>query len=172
MDRRQLTADTAQQIPMQGPGRAAIQGLVVNTDNQPVPGADVVLKAGDREVARTTTSGDGVFRLIDVAPGDYSLAVSKDGYALRSQGGLHVSGSELVSVDLTLQSATPPPAGEPIEPDAAHAVRPRRASQARIRTRRRRRCRQTRKCSCACRIAGICRCPSGIGTASPATTRT
>ena len=37
-----------------------------------IAGADVVLKAGTREVGRTLTSGDGVFRFLDVAPGEYA----------------------------------------------------------------------------------------------------
>jgi len=105
-----------QQIPNQRPGRSSVQGIVADADGRPVPAADVILRAGDREVARTTTSGDGVFRLLDVRPGDYSLAVSKDGYAPQTQSGLHVSASELVSVDLTLQRTTAPPRARPIEP--------------------------------------------------------
>jgi hypothetical protein len=112
----QVPSSFSQQIPQQRPGRAAIQGLVVNGDNQPVPGADVVLKTGDQEVTRTATSGDGVFRLLDVAPGNYSITVSKAGYASQTQNGLRVSASELVSVDLKLQSTSAPMGSKPIEP--------------------------------------------------------
>jgi Carboxypeptidase regulatory-like domain len=105
-----------QQIPQQRPGRSSVQGRVTDSNGRPVPGAEVALKSADREAARTTTSGDGVFRMIDVPPGEYSLTVTKDGYASQTQPGLRVSASELVSVDLKLQSTSPPPVTRPIEP--------------------------------------------------------
>jgi hypothetical protein len=105
----------SQQIPQQRPGRAAIQGRVTD-HGRPVPGATVVLKSGGREIARTSTSGDGIFRLTDVQPGDYSLSIAHDGYAPRDEPGLHVTASELVTVELTLTSSTPGLTGKPIEP--------------------------------------------------------
>ena len=114
--RRESTWESGQQIPQQRTGRSSVQGVVTDADGRPIPAVDIVLRAGDREVARTTTSGDGVFRLLDVSPGDYSLAVSKEGYAPQTHGGLHVSASELVSVDLKLQRTSPVPAGRPVEP--------------------------------------------------------
>jgi hypothetical protein len=108
----------APQIPQQRPGRAAIQGLVADDRGRGVPGVDVVLKAGDREIARTTTSGDGVFRFTDVAPGEYALAMSRSGFSPLTQGGLHVTASELVTVDLKLTPTTrePPTSIEPGPP--------------------------------------------------------
>lgn len=109
-------ANTDQQIPNQRPARSSVQGRVTDTSGRPVPGADVTLKSGDREVARAATSGDGVFRMIDVPAGEYSLTVTKDGYAPQTQPGLRVSASELVSVELTLQSTAAPQTARPIEP--------------------------------------------------------
>ena len=117
-----------QQIPGQRAGRSSVQGLVTTVDGRPVPGADVILKSGDREVARTVTSGDGVFRFTDVQPGDYSVEISKDGYASLSHGGLHISASELVTVELKLEPtpSTPPVRGtEPAPPTPyGRVVRP------------------------------------------------
>jgi Carboxypeptidase regulatory-like domain len=95
---------SSQQIPQQRPGRASIQGLVADDRGRGVPGADVVLKIGDREVARATTTGDGVFRFTDLAPGDYALAVARTGFSPLTQSGLHVTASELVTVELKLVS--------------------------------------------------------------------
>lgn len=105
-----------QQIPQQRAGRSSVQGVVTEADGRPVPGADVILRAGDRQVAQTTSSGDGAFRMLDVPPGDYSLSISKEGYATQRQSGLHVSASELVTVDLKLQRTTAVPGTRPIEP--------------------------------------------------------
>jgi len=99
------TRDVAQQIPQQRPGRSAIQGLVTDDRGIGIAGAEVVLESGTREVARTLTSGDGVFRFIDIVPGDYTLAISREGYGALDQGGLRVSASELVSVELKLAAS-------------------------------------------------------------------
>ena len=102
---------TDQQIPQQRPGRASVQGMVTGDGGRGVAGADVVLRSGTREIARTQTSGDGIFRFIDVPPGEYTLAISREGFTPLTQPGLRVSASELVSVDLKLVStgtSTPP----------------------------------------------------------------
>ena len=92
-----------QQIPQQRPGRASIQGLVTGEGGRGVAGAEVVLKSGTRDIARTLTTVDGVFRFLDVAPGEYLLTIVREGYSPLDQGGLRVRQSELVSVELRLQ---------------------------------------------------------------------
>jgi hypothetical protein len=107
------------QIPQQRPNRSSIQGMVVDDSGRGLPGVEVVLRQGNREVTRTITSGDGIFRIIDVAPGEYSLEISREGYTSQTQRGLRVSASELVSVDLKMSGAgarTPPAATQPIDP--------------------------------------------------------
>ncbi len=108
-----------QQIPQQRPGRASIQGLIIDDRGRGVPGADVILKAGDREVARTTTSGDGVFRFTNVAPGEYALSIAKESFVPLNRGGLHITASELVTVDLKLLPAEPAAEPKRIEPAPA-----------------------------------------------------
>jgi hypothetical protein len=92
----------APQLPRQQAGRASIQGIVTDQNGRGVPGVAVVLRQGAREIARTLTGGDGVFRLLDVAPGAYTIALSRDGYAPIEQAGLRVRASELVSVELKM----------------------------------------------------------------------
>ena len=106
---------SSQQIPQQRVARASIQGIVTDQAGRGLPGVDVVLRQGAREIARAVTSGDGVFRLLDVAPGEYSLALTRQGYAPLTQGGLRVSASELVTVDLKLASTSAPDAAKPID---------------------------------------------------------
>ena len=109
-------APAAQQIPQQRPGRASVQGMVTGDGGRAVAGADVVLKSGGREAARTQTSGDGIFRFIDIAPGDYAIAITREGYAPLEQGGLRVGASELVSVDLKLRPTGTGPEPKKMEP--------------------------------------------------------
>jgi hypothetical protein len=94
-----------QQIPQQRPARASIHGLVTDEGGRGIPGAEVVLKAGTREAGRTLTSGDGVFRFLDVAPGEYLVSVAREGFSPLDQGGLRIGPSELVSVELKLLAA-------------------------------------------------------------------
>ncbi len=70
-----LVPRSPDQIPQQRPGRAAIQGVITDETGRGLPAAEIVLKSSGREVARTVSSGDGVFRFADVAPGDYLLSV-------------------------------------------------------------------------------------------------
>ncbi|HET7694434.1 MAG TPA: carboxypeptidase-like regulatory domain-containing protein [Vicinamibacterales bacterium] len=90
--------------------------MVTDQSGRPVPAVDVVLRQGTREVARTVTSGDGVFRFLDVSPGEYAIALTREGYAPVTRGGLRVSASELVSADLTLTATAAQPAARPIDP--------------------------------------------------------
>jgi RNA polymerase sigma-70 factor, ECF subfamily len=76
---------------------AFLEGIVVDVDGRPVPGADVHLFGADRDFAallpggtkitplfpfahrRTHTAGDGVFRIAALAAGDYALSVTPPG---------------------------------------------------------------------------------------------
>jgi hypothetical protein len=75
------------------------------------------------------TSGDGVFRFLDVVPGEYLLSITREGYAPLNQGGLRVSPSELVSVELKLARTGARDVERPIDPGAptpyGTVVRPR-----------------------------------------------
>ena len=104
------------QPPQRQSGRASIDGIVTDQAGRPVPAVDVVLRQGTREVARTTTSGDGVFRFLDVAPGEYAIALTREGYAAVTRAGLRVSASELVTASLTLTSTAAPAPARPIDP--------------------------------------------------------
>jgi hypothetical protein len=107
---------SSQQIPQQRQARASIQGVVNDASGRGVPGADVVLREGTRDVARTTTTGDGVFRFLDLPPGEYTIAIARDGYAPLTRGGLRLAASELVTADFTLTSTAAAPAAKPIDP--------------------------------------------------------
>ena len=113
---RSVSRGSPQRLPQQRAPRASIHGLVTDTNGRPLPGAEVVLRQGTRDVARTMTAGDGVFRLLDVVPGEYTIALSAEGYVPLSRSGLRVSASELVTVDLSLTSTAAPPPAKPVDP--------------------------------------------------------
>lgn len=93
--------------------------MVVDDSGRGLPGVQVVLRQGNRVVTTTMTSGDGIFRIIDVAPGEYSIEISREGYTTQTQRGLRVGASELVSVELKMSGSpvrTAPAATPPIDP--------------------------------------------------------
>jgi hypothetical protein len=104
------------QIPQQRPSRAAIQGIVTGDGGRGVGGAEVVLRSGIRDVARTQTSGDGVFRFLDIPPGEYGLAITREGYVALTRSGLRVGPSELVTAELALVRSGAASVPAPIEP--------------------------------------------------------
>src|SRR5216684_5266496 len=59
-----------------------IQGTVTDTNGAIVPGANVEIKNLDTNLSRTLTTDDGGrFVALGLAPGPYSITVSKQGFA-------------------------------------------------------------------------------------------
>jgi hypothetical protein len=111
-----LALALATQIPQQRPAASSLQGIVVDQGGRGIPGVDVVLRQGTREVSRATTSGDGSFRILAVAPGEYVIALSREGYVSVEQSGLRVAPSELVSVELKMNGGPPGTIEKRIDP--------------------------------------------------------
>lgn len=130
----------SQTIPGQSPRPASIQGVVRADDGRAVPGVQVEVRQrapSGRPVAfpdprRTTTSADGIFRFVDLPAGDYTIALTAEGFEPLSRSDLRIRASELVTVELTLRRvgaaapAKPPPA-EPAAPPSQSVIRPRTA---------------------------------------------
>lgn len=73
---------------------ASVRGTVASGANhQPVGRALVVFMRGDQEVARTSTGDDGKFFLGNVAPGTYTVKISR-GDRRRSLSGIRVDKSK------------------------------------------------------------------------------
>jgi hypothetical protein len=111
-----LALALATQIPQQRPAASSLQGIVVDQGGRGIPGVDVVLRQGTREVSRATTSGDGSFRILAIAPGEYVIALSREGYVSVEQSGLRVAPSELVSVELKMNGGPPGTIEKRIDP--------------------------------------------------------
>ena len=81
------TPEPPQSVPQQRlpgqkiPNNAAVEGIVRDTNQKALPGADVGLKNASTHVTLTMTSNaQGVFRFVSVPPGSYELIVSAAGY--------------------------------------------------------------------------------------------
>jgi Carboxypeptidase regulatory-like domain len=71
-----------QRLPGQSaPKKAALQGIVRDSNGKPVIGATILLRnlASDQKFEKVSSS-QGVFRFIDVAPGDYELKIIASGF--------------------------------------------------------------------------------------------
>jgi hypothetical protein len=71
-----------QRLPGQSaPKKAALQGIVRDPNGKPVIGATVILRnlATDQKVEKISNA-QGVFRFIDIAPGDYELKIIAAGF--------------------------------------------------------------------------------------------
>ena len=93
-----------QRIPRQGARKtAALQGVVSDPASRGIGGALIALT--DRATGRTrtvSTNADGVFRLPDLAPGNYLLLVASDGFEKMSREDLRLDAGDVVTVELSL----------------------------------------------------------------------
>lgn len=121
---------SAQRLPSGRPRPSSVQGRIVDQEGRGVPGAAIELRplaASGRPAAlagarRATSGAEGVFRLLDVAPGTYAVAVSREGFEPIARNDLRIGRAELVTIELALARTAPaglppppppPPAGAP-----------------------------------------------------------
>jgi Carboxypeptidase regulatory-like domain len=86
---------------------ASLNGVARDSSGSVIPDAQVVLSNTATGVAsNTTTNGSGVYAFNNVAPGDYSLSVSKTGFATEIQQGLHIVVEQAITQDFHLHPGT------------------------------------------------------------------
>lgn len=114
-----------QRIPGQSARPASIQGVVRDETGRGVPGVEVVIRDPER---RASTNADGVFRFLDVRPGEYELRLTREGFAPLSQRGLRIGRAEFVTVELTMKRLPATGAApKPVEPELPSSPYGRRA---------------------------------------------
>jgi hypothetical protein len=87
-----------------------IEGVVKNTQGQPLARVQLTLRATTGRIVKTATSRpDGGYRFASVAEGDYSISGVKGGFTT-TMGAVAVRAGEHASADLTLAGAAPPAA--------------------------------------------------------------
>jgi hypothetical protein len=92
------------QLPLMAQYSSSIQGIVSDRSGAVVPEALVTVANEATGVARTmTTSGDGFFRVVDLGPGKYDVAVNRPGFQTSEQRGVALAASETVRVNVTLE---------------------------------------------------------------------
>jgi hypothetical protein len=88
-------------LPRQmAPRTAAIEGEVRDESGRAVVGATVRFDS-----SAVTTSADGVFRIRDLAPGNYSLTIESPGYATEVRSNVSLAAGDVFIVELTLAAS-------------------------------------------------------------------
>jgi hypothetical protein len=82
---------------------AAVQGAVRDDAARAVVGAVIALTNRATGATRTISAdADGVFRLVDLAPGAYSLLVQSEGFENMTRNYIHLNAGDVVTIELTL----------------------------------------------------------------------
>ncbi|NBB72560.1 MAG: TonB-dependent receptor, partial [Bacteroidetes bacterium] len=79
-----------------------LTGRVTDTDDQPLSGANVVLRGTN---LGTATGPDGTYRITGIEPGQYAIVVSFIGYQRQVVSALQIGAGETVERDFTLSEA-------------------------------------------------------------------
>ncbi|MBZ5633844.1 MAG: carboxypeptidase-like regulatory domain-containing protein [Acidobacteriia bacterium] len=107
-----------QRLPRQTPVQtAAFQGILRDPLGLGLGGVSVTLRnLGNDQTVSTTTSGDGVFRFLNLPLGRYALQADLDGFERIDRTFTMVSGVEVLSMELTMTPVPVPPRPAPPEP--------------------------------------------------------
>lgn len=105
----------ARAVPQQGiprrtpPAVVAVQGVVRDDRGAGIPEVEVKLTAttGQRRSLQAWTNGEGIFRMMDVLPGTYSIQLLKPGYETMDRSGLAVKAGEFPTWEFSLKPLTP-----------------------------------------------------------------
>jgi len=105
----QRTAPLEQRIPQQKVATvAALQGMVTNQTGLALPGVEVrLVDASGAAKLTAMTSGDGIFRILGIAPGTYDLVLSPPGGAPLKKTGVELRAGEVLSIEVKLPVVAP-----------------------------------------------------------------
>ena len=89
--------------------QAYVQGSVVSTGGADIPAATVVIErqGGGLDVTTTETRGDGEFNAILLAPGNYTISVSADGFEASQPAVVNFSAGRNSLIQFTLELLEP-----------------------------------------------------------------
>ena len=85
--------------------RGAIEGVVRDTSGAVLPGASVEARATNGAVLTTVTDGSGTYRFPSVAPGDYVVTATIQGFAPGKNDAVRVALGQVKKVDFALSIA-------------------------------------------------------------------
>ncbi|GIU81363.1 MAG: TonB-dependent receptor [Acidobacteria bacterium] len=84
-----------------------IRGKVTDSTGAIVPGATVTITLTQTGAERTTTTnGEGIYQIVDLQPGEYSIKVEMQGFATQTKTGIVTISGQNVQIDFSLPPAT------------------------------------------------------------------
>src|SRR6266852_2501536 len=101
-------AQDEQRIPRQESRKtAALQGIIRDSTSRGVVGARIALTNRATGVTRAIPAdSDGVFRLLDLAPGSYLLLVQSAGFENLTRDDVRLNAGDVVTIEVTLASSS------------------------------------------------------------------
>ena len=101
-------AQDEQRIPRQESRKtAALQGIIRDSTSRGVVGARIAMTNRATGVTRTIPAdSDGVFRLLDLAPGSYLLLVQSAGFENLTRDDVRLNAGDVVTIEVTLASSS------------------------------------------------------------------
>src|SRR5258708_14092882 len=82
----------------------AVQGDVLDEKGGTVPGASVEAKNLDTNYIRSeSTNGDGHFQFLNLAPGRYTLTITKSGFTTIVQENVNLTVGQVISIPVTVK---------------------------------------------------------------------
>jgi Carboxypeptidase regulatory-like domain len=104
-------AQPQERLPRQsGPATAALEGIVGTAGGLGLGGVAVVVEdpASGRSFSATTT-GDGVFRFLDLAPGGYQVKATREGFEAFERGGIELRAGDVFALEFTMRAVAATP---------------------------------------------------------------
>jgi hypothetical protein len=99
------------------PREGALQGMLLNEKGGPLPAVQVELRDSgtDTMVEQAQSEGDGIFRLLQLAPGNYDLVfTSANGAAPVKRSNIRINPGEVLSIEVHLAGFAAPLQGAPV----------------------------------------------------------
>jgi Carboxypeptidase regulatory-like domain len=107
-----------QRLPRQTPVQtASAQGIFRDSSGLGLGGVAVTLRnLGSGQLVSAVSSGDGVFRILNLPPGRYALQAGRDGFQPAERTGIVLNAGDVFAGEFTLQAIPAPPRPPPPEP--------------------------------------------------------
>ena len=97
------TPPPQQRIPQQKPEKqSALQGIVLDQEGRPLPAIAIELNN-----QTTNTSGDGIFRILHLAPGTYTLTLHQKNAPPYTKQNITLNAGEVLSIEIHLPATSP-----------------------------------------------------------------
>src|SRR5712664_4370337 len=91
-------------LPTYAQYKAAIQGVIVDSQGAVVEGATVTLTSKETNISKITeTDSNGIYNFLSLAPGHYAITVEKAGFKKKSLEDVVVAAEQTQAVNIALE---------------------------------------------------------------------